>query len=194
MSRPAFSCGLRVLSLFFFACCVVAAVWCMEQGLFSSQQALEAAVSSLGMLGPLLFVLLQAVQVVVPILPGGIGCLAGVVLFGAGMGFVYNYTGICIGSAIAFALSKSWGRPLLIQLFGPKMLCKYDRWTTNSIRFDRFFALAIFLPIAPDDFLCYLAGTTAMSWRKFLFILLLGKPFAIAAYSLLLNTLWTNIV
>lgn len=64
----------------------------------------------------------------------------------------------------------------------------------NEKRFDKLFALAIFLPIAPDDFLCYLAGTTAMTWKKFTAIIVLGKPFAILLYSLLLSTTWNQIL
>ena len=52
-----------------------------------------------------MFVAFQVVQVVVPMLPGGLGCLVGVVLFGPVMGFVYNYVGICIGSLLAFAVA-----------------------------------------------------------------------------------------
>lgn len=192
MKRMSLSMGLRILSLICFTSCVAIALWGMKQGLFSSQQSMEQILSALGVWGPLLFILLQIVQVVIPILPGGVSCLVGVVLFGAWKGFVCNYIGICIGSFMAFALSKSCGRPLLIKLFGQKLLDKYDGWTKNKERFDYFFALAIFLPIAPDDFLCYLAGTTAMSWRRFIIVILLGKPFAIAAYSLLLNTIWSK--
>lgn len=46
------------------------------------------------------------------------------------------------------------------------------------------FALLIFLPVAPDDFLCYLAGISKMTVRKFAIIILLGKPLAILLYSM----------
>lgn len=194
MKRVTLSMGLRIFSLLFFAVCAAIAFWGMKQGLFSSQGTMEHMISGLGIFGPLLFTLLQIVQVVIPIIPGGVSCLAGVVLFGAWKGFACNYIGICIGSFAAFALSKSCGRPLLLKLFGQKQLDKYDGWTKDKERFDRIFALAIFLPVAPDDFLCYLAGTTAMSWRRFVTIILLGKPLAIAAYSLLLNTIWSKLL
>ena len=192
MKQITLSLGLRIFSVISFVGCVIVAIWGMTQGLFSSQQTMEHMLSGLGVFGPLLFILLQIVQVVIPILPGGISCLMGVVLFGAWKGFAYNYIGICIGSFVAFGLSKSCGRPLLIKLFGQKLLDQYDGWTKEKERFDRFFALAIFLPVAPDDFLCYLAGTTTMLWRRFIIVILLGKPFAIAAYSLLLNTIWSR--
>lgn len=54
----------------------------------------------------------------------------------------------------------------------------------------KLFAAAIFFPIAPDDLLCYLAGTTAMTWRQFLCVIVLGKPFSIALYSLGLTKLF----
>ena len=44
--------------------------------------------------------------------------------------------------------------------------------------------LLIFIPVAPDDYLCFLAGTTEISWRLYTAIILLCKPFAIALYSL----------
>lgn len=193
MKQVTSSMGLRIFSLFFLAVCVVTAAWGMKNGLFSSQGTMEHTISCLGIWGPVLFTLLQIVQVVIPIIPGGVSCLAGVVLFGPWKGFACNYIGICIGSFVAFALSKSCGRPLLLKLFGQKQIDKYDGWTKEKERFDRMFALAIFLPVAPDDFLCYLAGTTAMSWRRFVIIILLGKPLAIAAYSLLLNTIWSKL-
>lgn len=182
----------RLTSLLGIAGCVFLAVWGVRSGIFASRQALEETVAAFGVLGALLFVLLQAVQVVVPILPGGVSCLAGVLLFGAVKGFWYNYIGICIGSMLAFSFAKSCGRPLLLKLFGENLFKKYDGWTADHKRFGRLFALAIFLPVAPDDFLCYLAGTTDMSWRRFAGTILLGKPFAILLYSLLLHTAWSR--
>ena len=125
---------------------------------------------------------------------GGVSCLAGVVLFGNINGFICNYVGICIGSAAAFALARHCGRPLILKIFGEKQLRRYDGWTQRDGRFDKLFALAIFLPAAPDDFLCYLAGTTAMSWKRFTAILLLGKPLAILMYSTFLGMVWKQII
>ena len=130
------------------------------------------------------FVLFQAVQVVVPVLPGGLGCLAGVVLFGPWQGFLYNYVGICAGSLAAFDIARSCGRPLLYRMFPASLIEKYDRWSEEKGRFARWFALLIFLPVAPDDYLCFLAGTTGISWQKYTAIILLCKPFSIALYSL----------
>ena len=185
---------VRLISLACWLGCGVLALWGWKSGIFASQEALQRFVAGLGVIGGLVFTLFQVVQVVVPVLPGGLSCLAGVILFGPLLGFVYNYVGICIGSLMAFAVARSCGKPLLSLLFSEKTIQRYSRWTEEKDRFARWFALAIFLPVAPDDFLCYLAGTTEMSWRKFTVIILLGKPFAIALYSLGLTLAWKALV
>ena len=173
--------------------CVLFVIYGLRYGIFTSQDALRKFVGAWGALGIAAFIFFQAVQVVIPILPGGLGCLVGVVLFGPVMGFVYNYVGICIGSLLAFAVARNCGRPLLSLLFSEKLIAKYSDWTERNDRFARLFALAIFFPVAPDDFLCYLAGTTSMTWRRFTTIILLGKPLSIALYSLGLTVLFQQI-
>ena len=185
---------LQVLSLAGLVACVILALWGWRTGVLTSQEQMQALVHSCGAVGVVLFILFQAVQVVVPVLPGGIGCLAGVLIFGPVWGFVYNYVGICIGSLAAFAVARNCGKPLLTMLFSEKTIAKYSRWAEERNRFARLFALAIFLPVAPDDFLCYLAGTTEMSWRQYTAIILLGKPFAIALYSLGLTVVWNHLI
>ena len=184
----------QAVSLGGLVLCVLAGIWAWKAGLLTSQERLQAFVASCGAAGWLLFTAFQAVQVVVPVLPGGLGCLAGVLLFGPVEGFLYNYVGICIGSLMAFAVARSCGRPLMGMLFSEKLIAKYSSWTEQNNRFARLFALAIFFPVAPDDFLCYLAGTTTMTWRRFTAIILLGKPFSIALYSLGLTVVFQQIV
>lgn len=164
------------------AACAALVFYGFYTGIFSSQAALEQFLSGFGLWAPLIFVIFQAVQVVIPILPGGIGCVAGVLVFGPIAGFLYNYVGICLGSLAAFLLARRYGKPIIESMFSPKLRAKYLHWTEGR-RFNNLFAVAIFMPVAPDDFLCYLAGTTKMTVRRFTTIILLGKPLAIAAYS-----------
>lgn len=157
-----------------------------QTDLFTSQTALTDYLGKFGVMAFLAFIVFQAVQVVFPILPGGIGVLGGVLIFGPWFGFLLNYVGICIGSVVAFLIAKRFGTPLIVSMFSAKLQSKYMKWAENK-KFPKWFAIAIFMPVAPDDFLCYLAGTTNMSLKKFTTIILLGKPGAIAAYSFGLN-------
>lgn len=157
-------------------------IYGLNTNLFTSSSVIESFLLRFGIFAPIAFVLIQALQVVVPILPGGIGLLVGVLVFGPIQGFIYNYIGICLGSILAFLLSKQYGSYLIEKLFSNKLNEKYKTWSTNK-DFQKLFTLAIFMPIAPDDFLCYLAGTTSMKLSRFSMIILLGKPAAIAAYT-----------
>ncbi len=173
------------------AACII---WGFQQGIFTSREALERFLNSCGIWAPVLFVVFQAVQVVVPVLPGGIGCLVGVLVFGPVWGFVYNYIGICIGSAGAFYLARRYGQSFVRMITKPATYEKYCGWLEKGNRFDKWFAAAIFLPVAPDDFLCFLAGLTRMSAKKFTGIILLGKPFGILAYSIGLQFVYTQVI
>lgn len=164
--------------------CIGLAVWGYQSGCFRSIDALREFVGGFGGAGILFFVLVQMIQVVFPILPGGISCLAGVVLYGPWLGFILNYIGICIGSIMAFGIARNLGKTAFGRFFSEKQLSKYEEWTRKDGKFVKLFAAAIFFPVAPDDLLCYLAGTTGITWKQFICIILLGKPFSIAVYSM----------
>lgn len=152
--------------------------------MFESQQSLEAFIGKAGIFGPLIFIFIQAIQVVIPILPGFVTCIAGAVVFGPLEGFIYSYTGMCLGSMMAFYISRKYGTAFVKKLVKPQTYDKYILWLEKGKKFDILFLLAIFLPAAPDDVLCFIAGLTRMTWKKFTIIILLGKPFVIALYSL----------
>jgi uncharacterized membrane protein YdjX (TVP38/TMEM64 family) len=164
-------------------------LYCINQGIFASKDSFNNYITTIGMWGPIFFILIQAIQVVIPILPGAIGCVVGVIAFGPIYGFIYNYVGICIGSIAAFLLSKNYGIYLVKNVVNPKTFDKYIGWLEKGKKFDKLFAFAIFMPVAPDDFLCYLAGLTPMSLRKFIIIIILCKPCSIFLYSLGLASL-----
>lgn len=164
--------------------CILLVAYGWKSGIFSSKESMEAFIGGFGIWGPVVFVLIQIVQVIIPILPGGISCVAGVVLFGPVMGFVYNYIGICIGSLCAFLISKRYGSRFVRSIVSPKTYERYVGWLEKGKKFDKFFALAIFFPVAPDDLLCYLAGLTRMTVKKFTAIIVLGKPASTMLYSI----------
>lgn len=159
-------------------------IWCLQSGILTDEEYMAELLNRSGLLAPVLFMFLQAFQVVVPILPGSIGCAFGVVFFGTVWGFVYNYVGICTGSILAFLVAKHYGAVFVKNVTGDKFYTKYQKFLNKKKEFERLFALLIFLPVAPDDLLCYLAGISSMSLKRFTVIILLGKPLAIFLYSM----------
>lgn len=155
----------------------------MKYNLFTSEEALANFLKKLGIFGPVIFLIIQFVQVIIPIVPGSISTVIGVLVFGPIKGFIYNYIGIVLGSIVAFFISRRYGMNLIKNIFGEKLINKYIGWLDKDKKFEKLFALAIFLPIAPDDFLCYLAGVTKISVKNYILIIVLLKPFTIFAYS-----------
>lgn len=163
---------------------IIFMIWCYKMGFLTDREKMRAYFAEYPVWGDLLFIVFQAVQVVIPIIPGGVSTVAGVAIYGTVRGFIYNYIGICAGSIIVFLLAKKYGRDLMRRMFKQKLIDRYDKWTETNQRFKKMFAFAIFFPVAPDDYLCYLAGTTSMSLKTFVIIILLGKPASIFIYSM----------
>ncbi|MDY2928195.1 TVP38/TMEM64 family protein, partial [Anaerococcus sp.] len=152
-------------------------------GLFNSLDSFRAYILSKGKLAPLFFMLIQVVQIVLPVIPGGLTTVFGVIIFGAFWGFIYNYISICIGSILVFFISRNFGKSIVIRIFGKDTFEKYHH-KINDKSYEKFFALAILFPVAPDDFLCYLSGLTDMSFKKFASIIFLFKGPSIFLYSM----------
>lgn len=193
MSQKKHEILLKALSAGGFLLSAALCVYGWRTGILTSQEKMQGFIAGYGLAGAVVFTLFQAAQVIVPLIPGGLSCLGGVLLFGAWRGFLCNYIGICIGSILAFLISKCCGKPILKFFFPEKVIQKYEAWTSEGSRFSKLFAVAIFLPAAPDDFLCYLAGTTEMTLPHFAAIILLGKPLAIALYSMGLMAVFTRL-
>lgn len=158
-------------------------------GKFHSIETLQQYIQKFGMFGPIILVIVQAVQVVIPILPGFLGCAAGAVLFGSAGGFWCNYIGISLGSIIAFILARKYGITLVQSIFPKDKYEKYSEWAGKSKSYTVLLFLGMVLPLFPDDFFCYFSGLTKMNIRKFTTIIILGKPWCILVYSIMFANL-----
>ncbi len=153
-------------------------------GCFSSPEAFVTYIASYGLMGPVVLTLIQMFQVVVPVVPGMVGCAAGAILYGSIGGFLCNYIGISAGSILAYWLAKKYGSEFVKKVTGEKAYNKYTGWIQKQKSYTWIFALMILLPLAPDDFFCYFTGLTQMSPKKFTLIILSMKPWLIMVYSL----------
>ena len=78
-------------------------------GKFDSVETLQSYISGFGLLAPVVLTAIQALQVVIPVLPGFLGCIVGAVMFGWMGGFWCNYIGISVGSILAFLIARKFG-------------------------------------------------------------------------------------
>lgn len=174
---------IHVMTIFFTILLIAFIIYALHSGLLSSKEILINKIKSYGFIAPLIFILIQIVQVIFPVIPGGASCLAGVFAFGPIFGFVYNYIGLTIGSICSFFISKKCGLPLIKKLFKEETINKYLNYIKQD-KFDKVFFWGIFIPGAPDDLLCYIAGLTKMKFQTFITIIIIGKPLALLLYSI----------
>ena len=89
-------------------------IWAWQAGILQSKETLSEFILRAGIYGPPLFIVLQILQTVVPIIPGALTSVAGVFIYGHIIGTIYNYIGIVIGCAILFQMSRMYG-PSFVQ-------------------------------------------------------------------------------
>ncbi|HCM27080.1 MAG: hypothetical protein A2Z99_11570 [Treponema sp. GWB1_62_6] len=151
---------------------------------FGSSERLVQAVASTGPWGPFVFVLFQALQVVVFFLPGEIAQIAGGYLFGVARGTALSLLGIGIGSALDFLVARSLGRRFVAVLFGRPRLERFESILSSPRAAAAFFLLFV-IPGIPKDLLCFVAGLSAIRVFPFLAISLIGRLPGIAGSSLM---------
>ena len=161
---------------------VVAGLYLWHTGLLTNQALLRQTIHEFGVWGPLAFMGVQIIQVIIPVIPGGMTLAVGPMLFGTWLGFVYNYVGIVLGSLILFRIGRVFGLPLVEAIVSKKIRHKYMT-RLNSNGWINWFTFLMILPIAPDDALVLLTSLTKMSFKQFFWILILSKPVGIACYS-----------
>lgn len=154
-------------------------------GHFSSAGQLQAYMKRFGVFAPVILTVIQAIQVIIPVLPGWLGCVVGAGMFGAAGGFWCNYIGISAGSIISFLLAKRYGVELVKKMVPMEKYQRLVDWVNTKKSYTLILFLAILLPLAPDDFLCWFSGLTGMASRRFIWIIIAAKPWCILFYSLI---------
>lgn len=121
----------------------------------------------------LIFIGLQALQVVAAPVPGEVTGFVGGVIFGTAWGVVYSTIGLAVGSWLAFVLARFAGRPLVEKVVNPETIKRYDYVMKHKGLFLAF--LMFLIPGFPKDILCYILGLGHMGHRNFLIVSTTGR-------------------
>jgi uncharacterized membrane protein YdjX (TVP38/TMEM64 family) len=133
---------------------------------------LRAFLLTAGPWAPLVYVLIVIAQVIVAPIPAAPLTIAGALLFGVGHGLALSLIGSIIGSVLVFALARRWSMPLVVHLIGEETAHKY----VGKLDANGWWVFVVFLlPFLPDDAVCALAGLSAMSLRRFLVLVIVGR-------------------
>jgi uncharacterized membrane protein YdjX (TVP38/TMEM64 family) len=141
---------------------------------FTSIKNIREWVSERGAIAPMVFVAVQALQVIVFVIPGEVPEVAGGYLFGVWAGLLLSMLGILLGSAVGFFLSRLLGVPFVRAIVPKEQFDKMEK-LLNSPRSKIVFFLLFLIPAIPKDFLCYVAGLSPMGFPFFIAISFLGR-------------------
>ncbi|MFU2164177.1 TVP38/TMEM64 family protein [Streptococcus pluranimalium] len=177
----------KIIRLIGFLCLLATGVlilWLYHIGILNDTNVLKKVIQRHDLLGPLIFIAIQIIQVVFPVIPGGLTTLVGFWVFGWWQGFIYNYVGIIIGSIILFLLVKQFGRKFILLFVKEDIFFKYEQ-KLESKHFENLFILSMLAPVSPADIMVMVTALTSISLKRFITIIVIAKPFSIIGYSAL---------
>lgn len=151
--------------------------------IFSSTEQMRAFVESFGATAPIIFFLLQTLQIIAAPIPGNVTALVGGALFGFWKSFLITVAALAAGSSMAFMLVRLYGRPLVERFVKPKIIDKY--LDNGSKKYSLYLFLLFLIPFFPDDALCFIAGLTGISFKSFFLIVIIARPPGLAFSSLI---------
>lgn len=136
--------------------------------------AIASAVKKVGIFGPLVFVFINAITLIIAPISGTPTYLAGFALFGKQVQFLVYLSAVFAGS-INFLIARRWGRRMVIKLVGKDNMSKVDEFSQNygmgTLIFLRLFQGQFF------DFISYAFGLSKMKfWPYFLVTVLAPIP------------------
>jgi uncharacterized membrane protein YdjX (TVP38/TMEM64 family) len=141
--------------------------------LYMDRHFLKQTLREWGILAPLLFIVLQALQVVLSPIPGEATGFLGGYLFGEVLGLVYSTIGLTLGSVVAFAIGRWLGAHYV------RNFVKKETWDKLGFIVEAEGAILCFMiyliPGLPKDMVCYLFGISPMPLWIFTLVSGLGR-------------------
>ena len=136
--------------------------------LYRDKYFLRDTVAAWGWMAPLVFIAIQALQVIISPIPGEITGPVGGALFGTTWAVVYSTIGLTIGTLVCFAVGRRWGEPLV------RPWLSEHHWDRLNFILEAEGAILCFIlyliPGFPKDIISYLFGISPMPFWVFALI------------------------
>lgn len=146
--------------------------------ILQSPELLQKFLQKTGAWMPILYIILQFLQVILLPIPSVVSTLAGVALFGPLKTTIYSLIGILSGSFVGFLIGRKLGYKAVAWLVGEEEL---NEWLQKVKGKDNLILTLMFvLPLFPDDVLCFVAGLSTMSMKYFSVMILLSRLLSVS--------------
>ena len=140
---------------------------------FFSFSHLRDFILSFGAYSAIVFILVQAFQVLFAPIPGEITGFIGGYLYGSAAGTFLSTVGLTLGSVAAFEIAKVFGTRLVRKVVRRDAMERFDDFVTH--RGLRITFILFIVPGFPKDSLCYLLGLTHLRRLDFILMNVLGR-------------------
>ena len=147
-------------------------------GYMSSLEEFKSYIGSLGNKAYIIFFILQLISIIVAPIPSNVSAVAGAMVLGMWESFFITTLAIVMGSAIVFLISRVYGKAFVERFVSKKIYNKYEKMI-NSPKGETIIALMLLLPFFPDDIINFLVALSNISFKRYLIILLLTRPWEI---------------
>ena len=141
--------------------------------LFTDREQIKAFVTSFGSGAPVVFIIIQILQVLLAPFPGEATGFIGGYLFGATKGFLFSSIGLTAGSLINFTIGRFLGKRYVRKLIPPAQLDRLDKIVKRQ-GVIVLFVLFVF-PGFPKDYLCLFLGLSAIPLKVFIILAAIGR-------------------
>jgi len=142
-------------------------------GIFTDREQIKSFVTSFGTGAPVVFIIIQILQVLLAPFPGEATGFIGGFLFGATKGFFYSSIGLTVGSFINFTIGRFLGKRFVRKLIPPAKLERMDSIVKRQ-GVIVLFGLFVF-PGFPKDYLCLFLGLSAIPLKVFILLAAIGR-------------------
>ncbi|MCD8345990.1 MAG: VTT domain-containing protein [Oscillospiraceae bacterium] len=142
------------------------------------REMLEAIVERNVVLGVIVYLLLQMLQVVVALIPGGVIQILGGVLFGNFWGPVLCFLGILLGTVLVFSAVRKFGMPLVEAFVDGKGIKRFA-FLNDDKKLEATVFILFLIPGMPKDALTYIVPLTKIKPSRFFFLSMLARTPAI---------------
>ena len=142
--------------------------------LMSHPERFKEFIDSYGPASALLYILIQAVHVIIVFIPGEIVQIAGGYAFGTFFGTLYSLIGIIVGTLIVFFATRLAGYSLVRAFVSPGRLERFD-YLINSPKSEIALFVLFLIPGVPKDTLVYISGLTPIKPWRFLLICTIAR-------------------
>ncbi len=146
---------------------------CYYYEAFTDKEQVQQLLKTAGPLAPVIFIIVQVLQVLFAPIPGEATGFIGGFLFGVPLGMLYSTIGLTLGSALAFLLGRWLEIHFVARIVQPETLRRFDFLMERQGALVAFFLFVI--PGFPKDYLCFILGLSHMSLRLFLVLSTVGR-------------------